>query len=175
MQFKVIAFIAALFAVTAAQTDCVTILDGSICPMGYSVCGPVEVGQTKCCPRPEKINISRGTVRSAKTRRVTRVTSKELEKGGKKLGGGAPSTNGGPRGGPLAWKPEKHEKKKSSAVRTADAHRAERDKRQHCAEAHVSQIPEDRSRDIQRKKKLRRRCGEHNGEDIRKAARGKPK
>ncbi|KAJ7113383.1 hypothetical protein C8R44DRAFT_881704 [Mycena epipterygia] len=53
MQFKVVAFIAALFTVAAAQTDCVTILSGSVCPVGYRVCGPVQVGQTKCCPNAD--------------------------------------------------------------------------------------------------------------------------
>ncbi|KAJ7905873.1 hypothetical protein B0H13DRAFT_2274347 [Mycena leptocephala] len=50
MQFKVVAFIAALFTVAAAQTDCLTILQGSVCPVGYRVCGPVRVDSTKCCP-----------------------------------------------------------------------------------------------------------------------------
>ncbi|KAJ7041458.1 hypothetical protein C8F04DRAFT_1253151 [Mycena alexandri] len=50
MQFKVLAFLAALFTVTAAQTNCLTIHKGAACPVGYRVCGPVQVGQTKCCP-----------------------------------------------------------------------------------------------------------------------------
>ncbi|KAJ7495043.1 hypothetical protein FB451DRAFT_1550670 [Mycena latifolia] len=49
MQFKLIAFIAALFTVATAQTGCVTILKRALCPVGYHVCGPVVVGQTKCC------------------------------------------------------------------------------------------------------------------------------
>ncbi|KAJ7499601.1 hypothetical protein FB451DRAFT_1549168 [Mycena latifolia] len=49
MQFKLLAFIAALVAVAAAQTGCVTIIDGAVCPVGYRVCGPVQVGETKCC------------------------------------------------------------------------------------------------------------------------------
>ncbi|KAJ7041536.1 hypothetical protein C8F04DRAFT_1391068 [Mycena alexandri] len=53
MQFKIIAFVAAFFTVAAAQTDCLTILTGSICPVGYTVCGPVVVGRTKCCPSSE--------------------------------------------------------------------------------------------------------------------------
>ncbi|KAJ7438543.1 hypothetical protein B0H11DRAFT_2254544 [Mycena galericulata] len=52
MQFKLVAFITAFFAVAAAQTDCIIILgEGSVCPVGYVVgCGPVTFGQTKCCP-----------------------------------------------------------------------------------------------------------------------------
>ncbi|KAJ7215864.1 hypothetical protein GGX14DRAFT_391543 [Mycena pura] len=50
MQFKVLAFVAALVSLAAAQADCVTIINGSACPVGYRVCGPVQVGQTKCCP-----------------------------------------------------------------------------------------------------------------------------
>ncbi|KAJ6583513.1 hypothetical protein DFH09DRAFT_1360136 [Mycena vulgaris] len=49
MQFKVLAFVAALFAVAAAQTDCVNVLEGEVCPTGFIVCGPVVPGQTKCC------------------------------------------------------------------------------------------------------------------------------
>ncbi|KAJ7478503.1 hypothetical protein FB451DRAFT_1396271 [Mycena latifolia] len=49
MQFKLIVFIAALFTVATAQTGCVTILNGALCPVGYGVCGPVVVGQTKSC------------------------------------------------------------------------------------------------------------------------------
>ncbi|KAJ7920596.1 hypothetical protein B0H13DRAFT_2319325 [Mycena leptocephala] len=58
MRFKLtVTFIAALFAVTAqAQSDCVTILTGALCPVGYTVCGPVQVGQTKCC------KVAKGTV-----------------------------------------------------------------------------------------------------------------
>ncbi|KAJ7085029.1 hypothetical protein C8R44DRAFT_893965 [Mycena epipterygia] len=55
MQFKLVAFISALFTVPAAQvvapTTCVTVLKGSVCPVGYVICGPVIVGQTKCCPK----------------------------------------------------------------------------------------------------------------------------
>ncbi|KAJ7689914.1 hypothetical protein B0H17DRAFT_1065667 [Mycena rosella] len=53
MQLKVIAFVTALFVVSAAQitpNPCLTILAGSICPVGYRVCTPSVVGQTKCCP-----------------------------------------------------------------------------------------------------------------------------
>ncbi|KAJ7105215.1 hypothetical protein C8R44DRAFT_886713 [Mycena epipterygia] len=50
MQFKVIAFVVALFTIAAAQTDCLTILKGHVCPVDYSVCGPIVVNQTKCCP-----------------------------------------------------------------------------------------------------------------------------
>ncbi|KAJ7192878.1 hypothetical protein GGX14DRAFT_575033 [Mycena pura] len=53
MQFKVLAFVAALVAVAAAQEYCVIILNGSVCPVGYRVCGPVQVGQTKCCPNDD--------------------------------------------------------------------------------------------------------------------------
>ncbi|KAJ7919600.1 hypothetical protein B0H13DRAFT_1868359 [Mycena leptocephala] len=49
--FKLVAFIAALFAVATAQNNCLTIHKGSACPVGYRVCGPVEVGVTKCCPK----------------------------------------------------------------------------------------------------------------------------
>ncbi|KAJ7192924.1 hypothetical protein GGX14DRAFT_405981 [Mycena pura] len=58
MQFKLqlLACIGALFTVASAQDSeyCVTILAGSICPVGYQVCGPVIVGQTKCCPTYQK-------------------------------------------------------------------------------------------------------------------------
>ncbi|KAJ7689921.1 hypothetical protein B0H17DRAFT_1065682 [Mycena rosella] len=53
MHFKSIAFITTLFAVAAAQTDCLTILKGAACPVGYRVCGPVRVDQTKCCPNAD--------------------------------------------------------------------------------------------------------------------------
>ncbi|KAJ7061249.1 hypothetical protein C8F01DRAFT_1252891 [Mycena amicta] len=52
MQFKLLAiFAASFFAASAvAQTDCVTIHKGSICPVGFRVCGPVQLHKTKCCP-----------------------------------------------------------------------------------------------------------------------------
>ncbi|KAJ7159080.1 hypothetical protein C8R43DRAFT_359408 [Mycena crocata] len=49
MQFKAVLFIAALFTVASAS-DCVTIIKNSVCPVGYFECGPLQVGQTKCCP-----------------------------------------------------------------------------------------------------------------------------
>ncbi|KAJ7819487.1 hypothetical protein B0H14DRAFT_2580714 [Mycena olivaceomarginata] len=54
MQFNVLAFLAALFTVAAAKTDCLTILQGAACPVGYRVCGPVRIDQTKCCPYGKK-------------------------------------------------------------------------------------------------------------------------
>ncbi|KAJ7808961.1 hypothetical protein B0H14DRAFT_3481837 [Mycena olivaceomarginata] len=51
MQFKLVSFAAALFAVAAAQTGCVIIdEEGATCPVDFVVCGPVVVGETKCCP-----------------------------------------------------------------------------------------------------------------------------
>ncbi|KAJ7194403.1 hypothetical protein GGX14DRAFT_404675 [Mycena pura] len=47
MQLKLLAFVTALFSAAAAQTDsdCLTILDGSVCPVGFQ-------NQDPACPRP---------------------------------------------------------------------------------------------------------------------------
>ncbi|KAJ7495048.1 hypothetical protein FB451DRAFT_1360042 [Mycena latifolia] len=58
MQSKVIAFIAVLVTSAAAQTGCVTILDGAVCPVGYEQCGPITVGETHCCPRESLCSLS---------------------------------------------------------------------------------------------------------------------
>ncbi|KAJ7495044.1 hypothetical protein FB451DRAFT_1163772 [Mycena latifolia] len=50
MHLNFVAFIVALATISKAQAGCVTILDGSFCPVGYNVCGPRSIGQTKCCP-----------------------------------------------------------------------------------------------------------------------------
>ncbi|KAJ7476629.1 hypothetical protein FB451DRAFT_1557440 [Mycena latifolia] len=51
MQFKLMACIAALVAVATAQTGCLTILEGSVCPVGYLICGPLSTERTNCCPK----------------------------------------------------------------------------------------------------------------------------
>ncbi|KAJ6553115.1 hypothetical protein B0H19DRAFT_1155690 [Mycena capillaripes] len=50
MQFKIIACLAAFFAVSAAQLPCAVVSVGDACPDGYRVCGPLGPTQTRCCP-----------------------------------------------------------------------------------------------------------------------------
>ncbi|KAJ7495034.1 hypothetical protein FB451DRAFT_1163761 [Mycena latifolia] len=90
MQFKVIAFITALVASAAAQTGCVTILDGAVCPVGYEECGPLPVGETHCCPglggptgamavpTTARVNASPHSARAEGVPSVSRVASTNL-------------------------------------------------------------------------------------------------
>ncbi|KAJ7824929.1 hypothetical protein B0H13DRAFT_2331753 [Mycena leptocephala] len=50
MQFKLIACLAALFTVAAAQLPCAVVFVGEACPDGYRVCGPLGLTQIRCCP-----------------------------------------------------------------------------------------------------------------------------